>query len=100
MVSELATVSLEDCLYGVPISIPERNKWSFLYHASTALAYLESKKVLHLDVKPGNMLLFGEPECSEAGVCVLKLSLGCHLHLVPCWNFKLRILFCAMEVKE
>lgn len=76
MVLELATVSLEECLYGVIMEMPLRNKWTFLYHACAGLIYLHSKRILHLDIKPGNMLLFGHPESSDPGACTLKLFLG------------------------
>lgn len=76
MVLELATVSLEQCLYGVPVEIPLRNKWTLPYEACAGLTYLHSKQVLHLDIKPGNMLVFGHPESSDPGTCTLKLFLG------------------------
>ena len=73
MVMEIAENNLECCIYGVPCEIPCRNKWVWLFHACDGLNFVHSKQILHLDVKPDNLLLFGHPEVSE---CKLKVRLG------------------------
>jgi hypothetical protein len=52
-----------------------KSRWHLLWQAASGLSYIHDRKVLHADVKPANMLVFGgsSAEC-HVGDLVLKLS--------------------------
>jgi serine/threonine protein kinase len=51
------------------------SRWHLLWQAASGLSYIHDRKVLHADVKPANMLVFGGSSAERhAGDLVLKLS--------------------------
>ena len=71
MVMECASTCLESELG----NIPDEMKWNLLWQVSSGLGFLHSKNILHLDLKPANILISGTyPD--ETAPCQAKLCLG------------------------
>ena len=75
--------SLHDCLAGAPF-LPWRKRLAFLYDVASALWYIHNQSMLHLDIKPANIIIkqdgksalladFGmADEVQESGVASLR----------------------------
>jgi serine/threonine protein kinase len=56
LVMELGSMSLHDGLSRNPL-LPWRKRLNFLHDAATALAHVHSSEMLHLDIKPANIII-------------------------------------------
>ena len=58
IITELASWSLDHCLYGRKAPLTEQRRLALAVQYSQALGHLHSLGVVHRDIKPGNLLVF------------------------------------------